>query len=40
MEEIKRDSDVLVDRFVEAGRTCEQYFLQKHLQVSEGRLVP
>jgi len=34
MEDIKRDADVLVSRFIDAGRTCEQYFLQKHIQVN------
>lgn len=33
-DDIKKDADVLVARLVDAGRACEQYFLQKHLQVS------
>ncbi|KAF6034297.1 hypothetical protein EB796_007393 [Bugula neritina] len=37
MEDIKRDADVLVSRFIDAGRTCEQYFLQKHIQIANAK---
>ena len=32
-EDVKKSADVLVNRFADAGRACEQFFLQKHIQV-------
>ena len=34
IDEIKKDTDILVERFIDSARTCEQFFLQKHLQVN------
>lgn len=33
-DDTKKEADILLSSFLEAGRACEQYFIQKHIQVS------
>ncbi|XP_067944573.1 mediator of RNA polymerase II transcription subunit 28-like [Watersipora subatra] len=36
-ESLKNNADVLVRKFVDAGRACEQFFLQKHIQIADSK---